>query len=326
MRRIVAAVTLVLAVFLFSGCTVGGREVVMTFGNGMFSAFTMGPMHCSDKEVRVYLANYGNIYGSYGSTDLWNGKFDTARMEESIQNLVVQHLARVYSMNLYAREHEVVLDEKELAQVENAAAAYYKSLSEEEKDYMKVSERDIEGMYRQYALAEKVYFGLMDSIDGEISEDEARVMDAYVLYTEKEEVADEVEKALAEGAKFERVCANYSEGEKAEVSFGRGTFSPEVDAVAFEMDDGEISGRIVADGGFYYIGCISKYNRELSEQNKERIVSKKKKAAIDDIIAAQGRDYYSFLNGERLAKIAFPVDDGIRTDSFFETLDTYLSY
>ncbi len=325
-RRIKALACLLPVLLFLPGCTVDGREVVLTLGSGMYSVFKMGPLRCSDAEVRVYMANYGNIYGNFGSTSLWQGDFDTARMEESIRNLVVQHLARVYSMNLYAQEHDIDLDEKELAQVKLAAEDYYSSLSEEEKAYMNISARDIEKMYRQYALAEKVYFGLMDSIDEEISEDEARVIDAYVLYTTREAAADEVDKGLAEGVSFERLCANYSEGEKGAVSFGRGTYSPEVEGRAFEMDDGECSGRISAGDGFYYIFCIKKYNRELSEQNKERIVGERKKKAIEDIITAQGQNYYSSFNKKRLDGIAFMKGKEVTTDSFFKTLDSYLSY
>lgn len=319
-----------LAVFIIGimlcGCTIDGRELVLTFGGSAFSIFKMGPLRCPDNEVRVYLANYKNIYGRVGETDLWNGGFDVARMEESIRMLSAQHLARVYSMNLYAADHGIRLDEKEEKQVKTAAAAYYASLSEAERAYMQVSERDIAGMYRRYATAQKVYAGLMDSIDEEISEDEARMMDAYVLYVTSDEAAKAVDEAIANGTAFEKLCATYSRKDKGRVSFGRGTYPQAVEDAAFALDDGEISGRIADDGGYYYVCCINKYNSELSEQNKEDIVSVRKEQAINEIISSQSRDYYSVFNGAHLDAIAFGGSGSIATDSFFSTLEMYLSY
>ncbi|MBQ7678074.1 MAG: peptidyl-prolyl cis-trans isomerase [Lachnospiraceae bacterium] len=324
MRRIVNLLAVIFIGILLSGCTVNGRQVVFTFGGGAFSIFKMGPLRCPDNEVRVYLANYKNIYGRVGETDLWNGGFDVDRMEESIRMLSAQHLARVYSMNLYATDHDIALDEKELTQVKTAAAAYYNSLSAGERAYMQVSENDIEQLYRRYATAQKVYAGLMDSIDEEISEDEARVMDAYVLFVAGEEAAASVEEAIARGDSFEKLCASYSRKDKGKVSFGRGTYPKAVEEAAFDLDDGEISGRIADEYGYYFVCCINKYNRALSEQNKDDIVGVRKEQAINEIISSQSRDYYSVFNEAHLDAIPFDGSEAITTDSFFSTIESYL--
>ncbi len=326
MRKVGWCTAILIVSLILPGCSIDGRTPVITAGGGMFCVFSMGRMQCMPKEVRIYLANYKNLYGSIGETDLWNGDFDVTSMEESIRMLSVQHLARVYSMNLYAKDQDIRLTDKEETQVETAAEAYFDSLSKDEIDYLQVSKRDIEEYYRRYAIAEKVYFGLMDSIDEEISEDEARVMDAYVLFTEDEETADIVEKAIANDEEFDRLCASYSQGKKGQVSFGRGTYDEKVEQIAFSLDNDSCSGRIETDEGYYFIYCINKYNKTKSEENKESIVSARKEQAIEDIIGSQGENYYSAFYDNNLNTIAFDTTGNVTTDSFFSTLDMYLSY
>ena len=108
------------------------------------------------------------------------------------------------------------------------------------------------------------------------------------------------------------------------MSFGRGTYPKAVEEAAFDLDDGEISGRIADEYGYYFVCCINKYNRALSEQNKDDIVGVRKEQAINEIISSQSRDYYSVFNEAHLDAIPFDGSEAITTDSFFSTLESYL--
>lgn len=326
MRRRVGIALLLFCLLAFSGCSIAGKEVMLAFGGGGLSIFKIGSMRCEENELRVYMANYKNIYGKVGETDLWSGDFDVDTMENAIRMLSVEHLARVYSMNLYAKDNDICLEDKELDKVRTAAGEYYASLNDKEKKYMKVKKRDIEEMYERYALAEKVYFGLMDSIDEDISEDEARVMDGFVIDTKDAAMAELIREALAEGTDFESLCTIYSTSDKGEISFSRSTYPDEVEKVAFSMENEEISDMIEADGTYYFIYCTNKYNKTLSEENKERIVSYRKKNAIEEIIRSQSESYYSYLNKTKLKGIPIDKDENIKTADFFKVLDQYLVF
>ncbi len=57
-------------------------------------------------------------------------------------------------------------------------------------------------MYEHYALAEKVYKQLMSGVDENVSEDEARIMEANVIYVTDETLAKDIATQLKNGASF----------------------------------------------------------------------------------------------------------------------------
>ncbi|MBQ9631943.1 MAG: peptidylprolyl isomerase [Lachnospiraceae bacterium] len=321
MKRLV----LLAAVCLLCGCTIGGKEVFFSIENP-FTVFSIGPLSCGIKETRVYLANYKNIYGTVGMTDLWSEDFDMTDIEEGIRRSAIYHLSRVYSLDLYARESGIVLDDNEKSRIATAAREYYESLNDEERRQTGVHLHDIRRMYEHYVLAEKVYFEMMKSVDEEVSEDEARIMDALVLYVRSENTIQKIRRQLDKGEDFEALLSRYSEGEKGEVSFGRGTYPKKVEQVAFTLEDGEVSESIAARDGYYIIKCTQKYDEALSEENKNRIIEERKQEVFRKIIKEQSDKYYSRINTRLVDKIHIDLDSSIHTDSFFSTIEAQLSY
>lgn len=308
-----------------SGCTIGDRQIYFASRCGWHTVFKIGEMACKQEEAKVYLANYKNLYGHIYGTDLWDGTYDSRQMEQSIKDAAMAHLVQVYSLNVYAADHEIVLDEAEQEKVEEAAETYFASLSRKERRYMGVSKRDICAMYQRYALAEKVYGMLMESVDENVSEDEARIMEACVLFVTDEDLAKEIDIKLKNGATFERLASTYNESDSIHATFGRGTYDSAVEDVVFQLDDEEISPMIAADGGYYFFQCVDKYNEELSEENKENVIEQRQAQAIQDMIAAQEKQYYSDFHTSLWDRITV-ADEELNTGSFFSTLDSLMDY
>lgn len=311
---------------ILSGCSIGDTQIYFASKSGFHKVFKIGDMSCHQTEAKVYLANYKNLYGIVGDTDLWTEGFNTDSMEGSLKDAVIEHLTKVYSLNIYAHNNDITLTEDETSQVKQAAKEYYKSLSKDECSYTGASRGDIEEMYERYALAEKVYQSLMGGVDEEVSEDEARVMDAYVLYVTDESLANEIAVKLQNGATFERLASTYNEADSIKASFGRGEYPTEVDDVVFQLDDGENSTKITTDDGYYFFQCISKYNETLSEENKASIIEQRKQKVISDIVSDLEKNYYSDFNTKLWDKIEIDEDKEIKTDSFFKVLDSYVTF
>ena len=320
-RNYIAA--MLVAASLLSGCTVAGKQVFFSF-TGPFTVFSIGPLSCGRTEAKVYLANYKNLYGKVGDTDLWSDDFDTEEVEEGVKTAAINHLTKVYSLDLYAKEHDIALDEDEKNQVAAAAKEYVDSLSEGDRDATGANLGSVRKMYEHYALAEKVYSKLMDSVDEEVSEDEARIMDAYILYVTDKKTFRKLEKQIKNGATFERLLSTYSEDDKGVVSFGRGTYPEEVEEVAFALEDDEISDGIKTDDGYYFVQCIDKYNEELSEENKKKIIAGRKADLIETIVSDQYDKYNSQINTKLWERMHIETGDAVQTDSFFTTIEDYL--
>ncbi len=310
---------------IFSGCAVGDTTVRFGSGPGVFNVFSIGNMACSRAEALVYLANAKNLYGIVGDVSLWSDDYPTASLEEGVKNNVLGHLTRVYTLDIYAQKKEIELADIELSRVSDAADEYFESLSETEKEYFGVTRDDINEMYVHYATAMKVYADLMNQVDEEVSEDEARIMDAYVLFTSDENDAKKVKKELKDGKDFMSLLTTYGQGDTGLLSFGRGTYDESVEEKMFSLDDEEVSGEIRGADGYYFVMCMDKYDDELSEANKASIVTRRKEEVIENIIKAQYNEFDSQFDKEFWDQLEIR-DEGIETDSFFSVLESHLKF
>ncbi len=314
------------ATLLLSGCSIAGRRVYFSSGSGFFGVFRIGDFTCPKNEAKVYLLNYRNLYGVIGGTDLFKGSFDTKDMENSLKAAVMSQLSRMYALNQYAKDQDITLEHQEKNRVEQAANKYYKSLSKAERKYLGVDENDIVTMYEHLALGEKVYSQLMSEVDDEVSEDESRVMDVQMIVTSKKETAEQVKNSLAAGSEFE-VLSQYNEGGDFEIEMKRGDFPEEVEKAAFALENDKASDMIKgSDGKYYFVKCKSKYNEELSNENKQAIIEKRKSESIKTIVSNLDKNAYSELNQSLWNSMDIPEDSSMKTRDFFNVLHEYLNY
>lgn len=324
-KRILAAgiMLLVTTATLCSGCKFGKTAVVFTTTLSDKEVFRIEKEVCSIEEARVYLCNYQNIYGNAYGVNLWEHVSDSHSLEDYVKNITISELTRVVCMDELAKKQEMTLTEEEKDKAAEAAAAYYASLSKKEIAYMDVSESTLESMYEDYALAQKLYRSLTDGVNEEVSDDEARIMEAMQIYVSSKEKADKVKADLDAGRDFTAVATDYNEASKIEITFGRGDMPSQVEKAAFELDDDAISGCIKTDDGYYFIKCTNKFNQELTDANKANIVKKREKEAFDDVYDSFVRGLDSTMNEKLWDQVEIKQDKDITTNSFFEVYDEY---
>lgn len=340
-----------LLVFLFfllflSGC--GKQEadikVVLTTGFQKNEIFRIETMSCTLPEIMVFLTNAQNQYESMYGKEIWETDLNGVTLEENVKETVLAQLAQIKTMNLLAARHGVVLEEEEQQLVKEAAAAYFQSLNDVEKEHMRVTEELIQSLYGEYALANKVYEYIIKDINPEISDDEARtitvqhiLIKTYALdgtgkkieFTEsaKEDAYERAEQILKlardEDGDFESLIMQYSEDEKGTYSFGKGEMETTFEEAAFNLETGEISNIVETSYGYHIIKCISTFNREETDANKVKIVEKKR----DEVF---GQEYEVFvesltrdLNEDLWESIEFIDNEEVTTSSFFDIYNQY---
>lgn len=308
---------------LVSGCSIGGKEVVVSEAMTNHQLFKIGTTTCSLKEAKVYLVNYQNIYGTAYGLNLWEHDFGDDSLKDYVKNITMQELTQVISMDQLAKSRELELSEEEKNRMAQAAEEYFALLTEEEKDYMGVSESDIQDYYEHYALAQKLYTSLTGAVNEEVSDDEARVMELMQIYVSDSTKADEVAARLAAGEDFASVANNYNEAGSIQITASRDDLPAEVSATAFQMDNDQMSGKIEAENGFYFIKCLNKYNQELTEANKTNIVEKREKEAVDDVYNEYTESLTSSINEKVWNALEPETGSGMQTNSFFETFYHY---
>lgn len=344
-RRMAAALLTVL-LLLLSGCmdSLKGSKVVLTTGFEKNEVFRIEDMSCTLPEAMVYLINTKNRYESVYGREIWNVSLDGVTLEENIKETVLAQLAQQKTMNLLARQNGVVLSEEEEARVMQAAETYFQSLSEEEKSTLQITVKDVEELYREYALARKVYQYIIKDINPEISDDEARTITVQYIYfrtcildgtgkkieyseEEKQEIlrkAEEVRFQLKnEEADFEELILKYSDSEEGTCSFGKGEKDQAFEDAAFNLETDEISDIVETPDGYYLIKCISTFNRTETDANKVKIVEKRREEVFgqeyEDFVAALTRN----LNEDLWQSVSLAGTENITTSDFFDVFNKY---
>lgn len=315
-----AALALASAVFL-GGCQIGDTQVVLVKPISFREVFKIDEETCTKKEAMVYLTNYMNIYGRAYGIDLWESETDTEKLEQYIKDVTVSHLSKIKCMNGIAKEQEMELTKEEKKKISKAADTYYSSLSKEEHKYLGVHKSDIEDMYQEYWLAVKVQRSLIGSVDEEVSDDEARVMEAMQIFVKERSKAREVRKRLKNGEDFAAIAGTYNEKGRVELTFGREDVPEEVAQEAFELENEEISGVIATEEGYYFIKCVNKYNQELTDKNKKVILENRKEKAFHDVYDAYIAKISTVFNDKMWNKVKVEPDKKVSTDCFFEVID-----
>ncbi|MBP5165181.1 MAG: peptidyl-prolyl cis-trans isomerase [Lachnospiraceae bacterium] len=318
----------IICAFVLSGCTIGGKRVVFSDPIKVASVLTVGDMKCPKEEALVYLLNYRSLYDNIMGASVWDGSFDLNRLSNSVKVSVMDILAETYVLAMDAKDKGTDgLSETEEKGIEDSAKDYYSLMSEKEKEYCSVTEAKLIDAYKKFYIAQRNCNALMTAVDQEVSEDEARVIDAEVIVMSDPEKASKASTAINTGKSFEDVMNTYSEGQKGQISFGRNTYPKEAEDVIFRLENNEVSGLITAGDKYYIVKCINKYNAGLSEENKKNILEKRKVSAIKNVIEESKGKYVTAEDTEFWSGIEIISDEAKtekKRDSFFSVLQKHL--
>ena len=334
-----------LAFALLTACgDENGAKVIFTTGLDKDEVFRIGDAVCTLPEMMVYLVNTQNQYENVYSPEVWNISVEGVTLEENVKETVLAKIAQIKAMYLLARERDVTLDDAEKEKVRQAAAEYYDSLCETECALMGVEEKTIERLYEEYAMADKVYRYIIQDVNPEISDDEARTITVQhillrtstvdgtgntVVYSDerKRETyrnASEIRRqALEDDQDFVDLATRYSEDATISFSFGKGEMDAAFEEAAFALETGEVSQVVETESGYEIIKCLSTFDREQTDLNKLQIVEERRREVF-------GQEYDAFvetlarqLNEKVWEEITLLRDEAVETKSFF---DVYAKY
>lgn len=336
---------LLAGMMLLSGC--GGdsenKKLVLTTGFGKNEVFRIEESSCSKAEIMVYLTNIQNHYETVFGSRIWETSIGGVSLEENVKDTALAKMAQIKAMTLLAQKHNVSLTPEEKDKVEEAAKEYFNSLNEKEVEMMGITENTIISLYSEFAVSNKLYHYLIKDINPEISDDEARTITVehihiktytldengnkveYSDHAKKQayETALEVVKSAKAGEDFHRLADKYSEDDTLTYSFGKGEMEAGFEEAAFNLGTNEISDVVETQYGYHVIKCISTFNKEVTDENKKKIVEERKKEVF-------GEEYESFveslvknLNKELWNEISFIHDEQVTTSNFFEIYNKY---
>lgn len=339
----------IMTALTIAGLTACGEEgndtrLVFTTGFGKNEIFKIGDESCSKAEFMVYLTTTQNQYENVYGEEIWNTSLEGVSLEENVKDTVLARIAQIKAMYLLAQEKGVTLDEKEEAKVKQCAEEYLASLTEAEVKMLGVSAETVEKLYRESLLADKVYQHIIQDVNPEISDDEARTITVQhillrtvttdasgnVIPDSEEEkkaaytqISQIRELAVSGEQNFAELASQHSEDSTITYSFGKGEMDPAFERASFELGTDEISEVIESEVGYHIIKCINTFNREETDANKLKIVEQRRKEVF-------GQEYDAFvanlarkLNQKLWDEITLIHDENVNTSNFFEIYTKY---
>lgn len=309
---------------LLAGCG-QDTKVVLTTGLKKDEIFRISEKSCTLPEFMIYLTNMQNQYEAVYGREIWNAKGEGASLEQEAKEQVLAELAQVKAMALLAQAKGTVLDEKETERVAAAAKEYFASLNETEISAFGADERLIGQMYTEYALSARVYREIVENVNPEISDDEARTITVLAIRIKEREQAQTIcREAKQEGADFEALAEANSEDRNISYSFGKGEMEEAIETAAFDLGKDEVSDVIEADDGFYVLKCVSTFDEAQTRINKEKILEERRNEAFNSEYDTFVNSLVRQLNDELWKSVTLIHDENVKTDSFFTVYNTFM--
>ncbi len=331
---------------LLTGCGMNLSDIKFVFTTGFSSdeVFIIEDRSCYLTEALVYLVNTQEGYERSFGSDIWGKNTDTGTVEDRLKDSVLAKIAQIKAMNLLAKENDITLDASEINLASQAAEEYYASLYEADIAAMNnVTVEDITTIYEERALADKLYDYIIRDINPEISDDEARtitveqiLLKTYSLDASGEKVAfndsernsvywkmKSIINELNNGKSFEELMAEYNEADEGTLSFGKGDMQSVYEETSFNLGTGEVSDIIETSEGYVIIKCITTFNREETEANKEKIVAERKREVFGQQYDAFVATLNKQLNEKLWNSVTLVSDESVSTSNLMEIYQKY---
>ncbi len=339
LRTCLLAAWMVTLMVTLTGC---GRVVFVT-GLDMDELFTVGEQRGSCRELRVYLLTMENQYREAYGSDVFE-RIGNESVGESLKENALERLVKVKVLNQVASQDELTLAETEIAQARQAAGSYMESLTDADRQYLKVTQSTLEMMFREYMLAARVADSMIADISREVSDDDARTVTVQNILIRtyqtdasgnRQELADAQKaeaKARAEailqeirdgmdnnlGITFTEYVAKYNEGETGTVTVSKGEVDTAFEEAAFNQPVGSISEVVETADGYRIIKPIATSDESQLQENKETILERRLQSAYEEAYNNDALLLDCQMRQERWTGVTLCDDAEATSDNFFD--------
>ena len=298
-----------LAVSALTGCSssIGENDVAVTVGDTQISG------RVANFYARYTQAQYETYYAGYMDDDMWNSEADEGQTyEEFVKNTVLEQLEDMAVLEQHMDEYEVSLSDGEKQAIKEAAQQFDEANGLEDKEKVSGDEDTVERVMTLMAIQEKMRDAIQADADTEVSDEEAAQKSMqYVFFSSQttdsvdsegtsdddketsdmEDIVKETAKAQAESfaetVKDQPDFAAYASEQGLEAStaaFDADSQSPapEVVEAADKLGEGETTGVIETDSGYYVARVTSLFDREATDTEKQNIVSERQTELYND--------------------------------------------
>ena len=299
------AVILLLAGLLAAGSLIGcgsleDSDVVATVNDTDITAGVANFL------ARYTQAQYETYYAGYMGDDMWSGEGeDGETYQDTVKDSILESLENMYLMEQHMDEYEVSLSDEEKNAIKEAASEFDSANGLSEKEKVSGSTDNVERVLELLTIQKKVQDAIEAGADTEVSDEEAAQKSMqYVVFPftttdeegnsvdltdeEKEELkatAESFAAGAAGAADFAAYAAQQGQTSQDATFDGETTTLPtQLVEAADALGEGETTGLVEGDNGYYVARVTSLLDREATDAKKQEIVSQRQQELLDDTI------------------------------------------
>ena len=230
---------------------------------------------------------------------------DGATYQDTVKDSILESLENMYLMEQHMDEYEVSLSDEEKNAIKEAASEFDSANGLSEKEKVSGSTDNVERVLELLTIQKKVQDAIEAGADTEVSDEEAAQKSMqYVVFpfTTTDEEGNSVDLTDEEKAELKTTAESFAAGAAGAAAFAAyaaqqgqtsqaATFAGEPTTLptqlveaADALDEGETTGLVEGDNGYYVARGTSLLDREATDAKKQEIVSQRQQELLDDTI------------------------------------------
>lgn len=316
-QGVLLALCTLLSLGSISGCS---RSVALSGGKRTEKGYSMA-------QILMIASTEKKRYEEVCTDGIWDVDLgeEGETFEDYLKGKIRNFMDEMKVMNLMAEEREIGLTPQEQAAMTEAAEEYYKALTASDRERMEITQEEVQKLFENYCVAEKLVQELTEGMNLEVSDSEAKVIVIQEAEAEERQAAEAFRAKAAEETEDFSAVAEAAGIPVTERALGRKEEIASYEDAAFALASGEISPVIEEDGSFYVLKCISDYDREATALRKEQIYTQRRQKAFRDLYDSYRQEIRISYSGDPFEKLQMKMDDLAEDADFFEIYQRYIS-
>ena len=270
-------------------------------------------------ETMVLVTTERLRYEEVYTEKVWNAAVDNrgTTFETVLLSQIHDFLRELKLMSMMAQEEKITITSREKEKAKEAAGEYMRALGEAGAKEFGLTEQDMENLFTDYWVSEKLVEQLTEGMNLEVSDSEAKVITVSQIELSDEGRAREVLSRLSEeGADFSSIAKEYSEDPEMKKQIFYGLKGREYEEAAFSLAAGEISEVLEDSGKYYILKCVSDYDESATRTHKEQMIRQRKNEAFYSTYQAFKEEHELTVDEELWGSLSITGSSRVSADFF----------
>ncbi len=272
-------------------------------------------------QAMILIANERNRYENIYSEQIWDialGEGETGFDKLTVHN-VKQFMEQIKLLGMLAEERGITASSQERDVIRQVTDEYMHGLSDADLAYIGCDRSDVQKLYTDFFIAEKLVRSITGEVDTEISDSEVKVIRIQQIGTVDLKKAKAILKRIKiDGESFSSMASRYTETDTTDLTLMRTDTDDLISRTAFALEEGQTSNILAVGDMYYIINCVDGYAENETLERKERLKKAMNSMAVREILGPYQSEHNIKFVERFWNEIEFGDDGGSTVESFFD--------